>query len=251
MVKKRVKATLSFDSEIYKNFQKYCDENAIMLSRTIEIFMDDFFKKKKKKMTLVLLFLGMFMIMATFGDATTISTDDFECGGFSCGSGWGGAWSISGDCIVTSLDTPRGGFHMRGQEDATGTCIADRNFNNVAYGSSNVSFWAKSDVLETGDFCRYYYYNGTNYLLLLEMANGDDDNVYKNYSFDISSYGLSSNAGIRMRQIGVGSDNCFIDDINIFGFSVGGTDTTNPVVNLISPINGTTITTNISYFTVS
>ena len=49
MIKKRVKATLSFDAEIYKNFQKYCEENAIMLSRVVDIFMDDFNKKKKNK----------------------------------------------------------------------------------------------------------------------------------------------------------------------------------------------------------
>ena len=33
------KVTLSIDSKIYKEFQKYCEENAIMLSKKIELFM--------------------------------------------------------------------------------------------------------------------------------------------------------------------------------------------------------------------
>ena len=37
MVKKKV--TLSVDSKIYSNFQKYCDDNAIMLSKKVELEM--------------------------------------------------------------------------------------------------------------------------------------------------------------------------------------------------------------------
>jgi hypothetical protein len=33
------KVTLSIDSKTYKEFQKYCEENAIMLSKKIELFM--------------------------------------------------------------------------------------------------------------------------------------------------------------------------------------------------------------------
>ena len=33
------KVTLSVDSSIYKDFQKYCEENAIMLSKKVEIMM--------------------------------------------------------------------------------------------------------------------------------------------------------------------------------------------------------------------
>jgi len=33
------KVTLSIDSKTYEAFQKYCEENAIMLSKKIELFM--------------------------------------------------------------------------------------------------------------------------------------------------------------------------------------------------------------------
>ena len=46
MVKKKV--TLSIESKTYEEFQRYCEENAIMLSRKIEIWIEDFLKENKK-----------------------------------------------------------------------------------------------------------------------------------------------------------------------------------------------------------
>ncbi len=39
------KVTLSIDSKIYEEFQKYCEENAIMLSKRIELTMKDILTK--------------------------------------------------------------------------------------------------------------------------------------------------------------------------------------------------------------
>ncbi len=36
------KVTLSLESSIYGKFQDYCEENAIMLSRKVEMFMQAF-----------------------------------------------------------------------------------------------------------------------------------------------------------------------------------------------------------------
>ena len=44
MQKKKV--TLSLDNQIYSEFQKYCEENAIMLSKKIELFMKDILENK-------------------------------------------------------------------------------------------------------------------------------------------------------------------------------------------------------------
>jgi antitoxin component of RelBE/YafQ-DinJ toxin-antitoxin module len=33
------KVTLSVDADVYAEFQKYCEENAIMLSKKVEIIM--------------------------------------------------------------------------------------------------------------------------------------------------------------------------------------------------------------------
>jgi len=44
--KQKKKVTLSIDSATYDAFQQYCDENAIMLSKRIELFMKDLLGKK-------------------------------------------------------------------------------------------------------------------------------------------------------------------------------------------------------------
>jgi hypothetical protein len=43
------KVTLSIDSEVYKKFQKFCEENAIMLSKKIELIMKKIMEDEKKK----------------------------------------------------------------------------------------------------------------------------------------------------------------------------------------------------------
>jgi hypothetical protein len=47
MVKKKV--TLSLDSKTYSEFRDYCDENAILLSKKIELWILDFMQKNKKE----------------------------------------------------------------------------------------------------------------------------------------------------------------------------------------------------------
>lgn len=42
------KVTLSIDSDVYKAFQRYCEENAIMLSKIIEIDMKKIMEVKEK-----------------------------------------------------------------------------------------------------------------------------------------------------------------------------------------------------------
>jgi hypothetical protein len=43
------KVTLSLDDAVYKKFQKYCEENAIMLSKKVEIFMKKFLEEENGK----------------------------------------------------------------------------------------------------------------------------------------------------------------------------------------------------------
>jgi len=43
------KVTLSIDSAIYDSFQRYCEENAIMLSKKVELFMKEEFNSSKRK----------------------------------------------------------------------------------------------------------------------------------------------------------------------------------------------------------
>jgi len=42
------KITLSVDDKVYSKFQKYCQDNAIMLSKKIELFMKKELENGKK-----------------------------------------------------------------------------------------------------------------------------------------------------------------------------------------------------------
>ena len=39
------KVTLSLDSKTYSDFREYCEENAVMLSKKVEIFIHEFLKE--------------------------------------------------------------------------------------------------------------------------------------------------------------------------------------------------------------
>jgi len=43
------KVTLSLDSEVYEKFQKFCEENDIMLSKRIERLIKQHLEEKKTK----------------------------------------------------------------------------------------------------------------------------------------------------------------------------------------------------------
>jgi len=45
------KVTLSLDADIYEKFQKYCEENAVMLSKKIELWIKDYLKSERFRET--------------------------------------------------------------------------------------------------------------------------------------------------------------------------------------------------------
>ena len=47
MAKKKV--TISLDSKTYNEFREYCDDNAIMLSKKIELWIKDFLNEVKNE----------------------------------------------------------------------------------------------------------------------------------------------------------------------------------------------------------
>ena len=215
--------------------------------------------KKRKVLQFGVLFLTFVVLLGVlhflqFGGLTgfvilgpgdeLISSDDFECNGFNCGSGWSGAWSFSGGCEITGLGGALGSFHMRGDAG----CDAERNFDASSYNVVNLTFYATAQSLEDGEFCYYYYYNGLEYTQLLSLTNGDDDITHDYYEFDVAQYGVASNSGIRMKSPPSGADYCAIDDINIIGKI---SDSTPPEVTVNLPVQGKFYSTSSFNFNVS
>ena len=164
------------------------------------------------KINKIIFFIFILIISSSFVlGQEVIGNDDFECEGFNCGTGWNNDWDISGTCSMTTLSSPQGDYMMRG----TGNCIATRNYNNLDYGSSKISFWATATSLENGEYCRYYYYDGSNYQELLTLTNGQDDGDLRYYEYDVNP--LNDNAGIRMVSPSSTGDYCYIDTITTYG----------------------------------
>ena len=65
------KVTLSIEEDVYNNFQKYCEENAIMLSKKIELFIIEFLKqslKNKRASLFLVLFVGFLLMNVVSAD---------------------------------------------------------------------------------------------------------------------------------------------------------------------------------------
>jgi hypothetical protein len=163
---------------------------------------------------------GVFMVSAYCTIPISVNTtawDNFECGGLNCGSGWVNNWSTSGACEVRSDGSPLGNYHMRcSYSGALGQGNASRGINLSTCTAGQLSFWAKAQGLEVGDFCRYQYWNGTALTELLSITNPNDDNTYRFYSFEVcSAYGKSANSAIYFNAtVNAAGDNCWIDNIN-------------------------------------
>ncbi len=158
-----------------------------------------------------LIFGLMFLLLINIALAETISYDDFECNGFGCGTGWNNNWTITGAVAITTLSAPQGVYMLRGQNGG----IATRNFDNSEYSQTTISFWATATSLEATDYCRYYYYDGTNYIQLLQIADGQDTGTLQYYTYNVSP--VNANAGVRMQVVGATGDYCYMDTITTSG----------------------------------
>jgi len=146
--------------------------------------------------------------------ANDIALDDFETNTFSGGIGWNNAWTYSGGCEISTAGSPIDTYHMRGGA----SCDALRNLDTTGYDEVNVTFYATAGSLESADHCYYYYFDGTTDHLLLDLGNGDDDNSHDPYVYDVTTYGLSPTAGIRMvASSPQAADYCYLDNVQITG----------------------------------
>ncbi len=161
----------------------------------------------------IITILTMLLLVSAVSAETQIASDDFECNGFSCGTGWNGAWTQGIGCEISTLASPLDLYQARCDDGYDMV----RTFDNAAYNDVNVSFYATAASLEVADTCIYYYYDGSTYTELLTLANGDDDGSLDFYSYNVTQYGVGTNAGIRMLANSGLADWCYLDNVSISG----------------------------------
>jgi len=120
----------------------------------------------------------------------TIAWDDFESAALDGGSGWLTSWQASGDYAVTTSGTAyQGSYHLRLRAS---TGYAKREVNLSGKASVRLQFWAKADSFETGENAQLLVSsNGTTWTAVKTWVDGEDDNVYRFWDFDLSAYSLT------------------------------------------------------------
>lgn len=149
-----------------------------------------------------------------------LSYDGFECGGFNCGTGWLNDWQYTGGTDITATNDPIGTYHMRLENGE----IAYRNVSTSGITTCNASFYIKAQSLEAGDYCRYYWYNGTSLTLIDELTDGEDELAYVQVNQEVcNTYGTAADSGIYIAADSGNGDYCYIDQIYVnqtYGYAI-------------------------------
>jgi len=139
------------------------------------------------------------------------SHDDFACGGFGCNpSEWVADWNTFGSVDIIDFESPRDTYHMRfSSADST----AERTFDNInSCDNGYLNFYLKGKSFGGSSSCTVQYYDGASYNNILSIVDGDDDDTYKFYSFEVcNTYGFTSTSGMKVTHTDSGK--CYIDDI--------------------------------------
>jgi len=121
-----------------------------------------------------------------------IARDDFESGAWSGGTGWLGSWQHTGSAAVVSSGDPEEGYYhlmLSGNDDLVKRSV---DLSSVQGYDVRLYFWAKAKSFQGGEEVWFLVSpNGTDWTPVKTWANGDDDNAYRFYDIDISSYELT------------------------------------------------------------
>ncbi len=148
-------------------------------------------------------------------DKVIISSDDFESGGWSGGSGWLNDWYQAGDTSIVTNGSPyQGDYHLRLRQD---TGYVKRAVDLSHQPSASLQFWAKARSFESGEEARCLISsNGSDWTAVKTWVDGDDDSIYHFYDIDLSSYTLSSEFWIAFEANMSGTgDYLYVDDLSV------------------------------------
>jgi hypothetical protein len=154
-------------------------------------------------------------------DMENIAGDDFESGGWSGGSGWLSGWYHEGDASIVTIRSPyQGIYHLQLR---TNNGYVERAVDLSSYSSASLQFRAKARSFESGEeaYCLVSA-DGTDWTVVQNWRDGDDDNIYRFYEIDLSSYELSSEFRIAFQADMSGTgDQLYIDDLKIVNVFTG------------------------------
>jgi hypothetical protein len=131
------------------------------------------------------------------------AADNFETGNGSGGNGWGGSWTFtpsgSSTATVTGSGAPNSGsFHL--QVSGNGA-EAKRAVNLSGVIGARLIFDWKASGFGSGETAAVDIYDGTQWINVLTVSDGQDDDAYHHADISLSSYSLGSSFQVRFRSL--------------------------------------------------
>jgi hypothetical protein len=162
---------------------------------------------------------GVYMVSAycNIPETTTVLThDDFECNNFNCyPSEWTTDWLHTGDVDTKNDIVYQGSYSLK---IWASNKYAERFFDDSTCTEGYLSFyyWMQSGA-DANDNAYVYYFNGTDYNLLLTIGNTYSDQTWRYFSTEIcTSYGKSTNSSIKILTSATNDRNFYFDDVKIY-----------------------------------
>jgi hypothetical protein len=94
--------------------------------------------------------------------------------------------------------------------------VASRAINMTGATDARLNFNWKANSFEAGETAVVEIYDGTNWINVMTISDGQDDNAYHAASFDLAGYNLGSSFQVRFRSLMSATDDFFyVDDLRI------------------------------------
>ncbi|MEK6945946.1 MAG: hypothetical protein AABW63_04110 [Nanoarchaeota archaeon] len=218
------KVTLSLDSKIYSEFQRYCEDHAIMLSKKIELIIKDIMKKKRALMLFLFSFILIFSLQGILGDQ--IFFDGFEGGTL-------GGWTLTAvsganNWTASTIDPYQGTYHAQSQPQSTiePASVMDIGISTSGYANIKVNYSKKLVGLDSADEFQMEWFDGASWTILEQTgAVAEDDLSYVSKQFSLPS-SADNKATFRIKfecTAGGVTEFCRIDDVNVTGNVIDNT----------------------------
>ena len=162
------------------------------------------------------IFAALFAI--TVSAVTLHAADDFESGDLSGGLGWNdSSWTTTGSAEARSKEGPvQGSWHVRIRKDGTIT----RSLGLSGESQVSLSFWAKAKGFQDGTTASVIVTPGGGTPVTLKTwTEGDDDDTYRQYTFDLDAAGVTPATSLTLQFVmngGKNGEKIHVDDIQIF-----------------------------------
>lgn len=217
---KKKKVTLNLDESIYSAFQKFCEERAFIVSKKVELLLKQELKNSKKLSIFFIFILSLFMMQGVFG--AEILFDGFEGGTL-------GDWTLThtgsaNDWTATTTNPHSGTYSAESNPvDAGETSAMERIISTLGYNNITFSYQRQLVGIDTVDWFRAKWYDGSTWHTVEEQNSEDGDYVSK--SFSLTSL-ANNNANFQVKfecVAGAVSEYCRVDNVNISGFVIDNT----------------------------